>query len=70
MTDATPRIIVLAAMGFVAAFLLGGWLTGTVGGAGWGVSLAMAAALGIAGAGLQLLLLAVRRREQLEHPEG
>jgi len=70
MTDATPRIIVLAAMGFVAAFLLGGWLTGTVGGAGWGVSLTMAAALGIAGAGLQLLLLAVRRREELEHPEG
>ncbi len=70
MPDTNPRIITLALAGFVAAFLLGGWLTGTIGGAGWGPSLAMAAALGIAGAGLQLLLLAVRRRRELEGPEA
>lgn len=69
MTDATIRIITLATIGFVAAFLLGGWFIGTVGGAGWGESIAMAASLGIAGAGVQLLLVAVRRREELEHPE-
>lgn len=55
---------------FLVAFLLGGFLTGTLGGVGWAASIAQACALGTAGAGLQLMLTACRRRRALEEPES
>lgn len=62
----TARAVAAAALAFVAVFLISVYSALTVRDAGWGNAVAAAGALGTVGAGLQLMLGAVRRRRALE----
>lgn len=58
--------VVTATTAFLAVFLVSGFVAGTVRGGDLASALASAISFGVAGAGFQLLLMAVRRRRELE----
>ncbi|SDB80723.1 hypothetical protein GA0111570_10340 [Raineyella antarctica] len=66
MAPTNVRIITTAAAAFLLVFLLSGFIVGTLLGETWASSIATASTLGIVGAGMQLMLIAARRRRELE----
>ncbi len=65
-TYSNARCVVEATLAFLAVFLVSGFVAGVVRGNDWASSIAAASMLGVGGAGLQLLLMAVRARRELE----
>lgn len=67
----TARLVGTAGAAFVGVFLISGFIGWVVRDDGWGSAAACAAALGIVGAGVQLMLIALRGRRELgEFPEA
>lgn len=64
----TRHIVASAVSAFVVVFLLTGFVSGSLHGAGWASAIGSAASLGTVAAGVQLMLLAVRGRRELEGP--
>lgn len=67
----TARLVGTAVAAFLGVFLISGFIGRVVQDDGWARAGACAAALGLVGAGVQLMLVAVRGRRDLgEFPEG
>ena len=60
------RVVAAAATAFLVVFLISMFIAAILRGDGWGSAIASALTLGTAGAGLQLMLCAVRRRRAFE----
>jgi hypothetical protein len=62
----STSVVAAAVAAFLVVFLLTGFIEGALYGGGWGGAIASGTALGTVAAGLQLLLIAVRRRREFE----